>query len=146
MRVLIAAFSILVCATCTPGQNAETDEAAIRNRVGELETMINRRDAAGYAELFAPDADLIILDAAVVQGRAAIQNSIARISAATPNRRATITPTAIRFIGRDVAIVNTLARFTVGNTTTEDRGTWLLNRQAGRWMIAALRVMPAEKR
>ena len=106
---------------------------------------INRRDVAGWAALFTRDADVIILNEPRVEGRAAIQALAATNWAGAPNERAVITPTGIRFLGSDVAIVNTAARFTGGAAPAEDRGTWVLQRQAGRWLATALRVMPAER-
>jgi uncharacterized protein (TIGR02246 family) len=143
MRIAIGVLAIAVSTAPVSGQARPADEVAVRARVTALETAINQRDAAGYAALFAPDGDSIVLDAAPLQGRAAIQASVAQAWATTPNRRASITPTAVRFITADVAVVNTLARFTVNGTTTEDRGTWILHRQDGVWLIAALRVLPA---
>ena len=145
MRVLIPALAIAIAATPAAAQSRAADEAAIRTRVTALEAAINQRDAAAYAALFAADGDLIVLDGTPVQGREAIQASSAQNWAATPGRRATITPTSIRFVGPDIAIVNTLARFTVGATTTEDRGTWVLHREGGAWLVTALRVLPAAR-
>ncbi len=145
MRVLMPALAIAVTATPSVAQNRAADEAAVRVRVTALEAAINQRDAAAYAALFAADGDLIVLDGAPVQGRAAIEASSTESWAATRDRRATITPTSIRFVGPDIAIVNTLARFTVGATTTEDRGTWVLHREGGAWLITALRVLPAAR-
>ena len=117
----------------------------MRARITAAVDAINRRDAAGWAALFTPDADVIIRNEPRVEGRAPIQALAAKNWVAASNERATITPTAIRFLSADIAIVNTSARFTGGAAPMEDRGTWVLQRQDGRWLFTALRVMPAER-
>ncbi|MGQ0736350.1 MAG: YybH family protein [Acidobacteriota bacterium] len=143
IRPIFLALAIAVIATPAAAQGRAADEAAVRARITVGVEAINRRDAAGWAALFTPDADVIVLDGPRAEGRAAIQALAAKNWAAAPNERATITPTAIRFLGSDIAIVNTTARFTGGAAPGEDRGTWVLQRQAGTWLITALRVMPA---
>lgn len=143
MRVILTMLAIAVIAAPVAAQDRAADEAAVRARITAAVDAINRRDAAGWAALFTPDADVIILNEPRVEGRAAIQALAAKNWAATPNERAAITATAIRFLGSDIAIVNTAARFTGGAAPTEDRGTWVLQRQAGSWVATALRVMPA---
>jgi len=146
MLVILVTLAIAVIAAPAAAQDRAPDEAAVRARITGAAEAINRRDAAGWAALFTSDADIIILHTPRVEGRAAIQASAAKDWAAAPNERAAITPTAIRFLGSDIAIVNTVARFTGGAAPAEDRGTWVLQRQAGSWFITALRVMPAVRR
>ena len=143
MRVIFTMLAITVIAAPANAQDRAADEAAVRARITAAVDAINRRDAAGWAALFTPDADVIVLNEPRVAGRAAIQAVAAKNWAATPNERAAITPTAIRFLGSDIAIVNTAARFTGGAAPMEDRGTWVLQRKAGSWVATALRVMPA---
>ena len=145
MRVLLGSLAVALLVAPVRAQDRAADETAIRNRVAALTNALNRRDAAAFAALFTADADVIVLEGARTQGRAAIQAANAKAMAAAPNERATITPTEIRFIGPDIAIVNTDARFTGGAAPLQDRGTWVLHRESGVWLIAALRVMPAAK-
>jgi uncharacterized protein (TIGR02246 family) len=146
MRVLIATLAVAVCITPVSAQNPAADETAVRGTVTALTNAINKRDAVSYSALFAADADVIVIDGPRAAGRAAIEAAAAKDWAAAPNERATITPTEIRFVGPDIAIVNTVARFAGGAITSEDRGTWVLHRESGRWLISGLRVMPAAKR
>ena len=143
MRALLLAIPFALLPTSALAQSRAADEVAIRARVTALEAAINSRDAASYSALFTEDGDAIVLGGAPLQGRAAIRAAMDMAWAATPTRRASITPTSIRFVGSDIAIINTLARFTEGATMTEDRGTWILVRQGATWLVTALRVLPA---
>ena len=145
MRVVLGSLAVALLVTPARAQDRAADEAAVRNRIAAVTNAVNRRDAAGFAAQFTVDADAIILDESRTQGRAAIQAAATKGWAAAPNERATITPTEIRFVGADIAIVNTVARFTGGAAPSEDRGTWVLQRESGGWLAAALRVMPARK-
>ena len=60
-------------------------------------------------------------------------------------RRLSLSGASIRFLGSDVAVLNTRAHFNEG-PVKEDRGTWVAVRQpSGAWLISALRVMPAAR-
>ena len=123
MRIALAVAAITAFATPVSAQDRTADDVAVRNRVAAAVTAANRRDAAAFAALFAVDADAIILDRAQSRGRAAIQAAAAKDFAAAPNERVTITPTDVRFVGADIAIVNTVARFAGGAAPSDDRGT-----------------------
>jgi len=59
-------------------------------------------------------------------------------------RRFTLAVTGTRFLGQDVAIVETNAQFSEGPVRST-RGTWVCVRQDGKWLITALRVYPAQR-
>ena len=145
MRVVLGSLAVTLLVTPARGQDRSADETAVRNRVAAATSALNRRDGAAFGALFSADADVIVLANPRTHGRPAIQAVAAKDWAAAPNERATITPTEIRFVGADVAIANTVGRFTGGATPSEDRGTWVLYRESGGWVITALRVMPAPK-
>ena len=145
MRMILAAAVLTLCAAPVSAQARAADETALRARVTAFEVAINKRDMAGLAALYAPDADLIVIDGPTVSGRAAIQAAAQRDWGIGPaTRRISLTVTNIRFVGPDVAVINTRAVFNEG-PVREDRGTWIAVRQAGSWLIAALRVLPAAK-
>src|SRR5262245_36907750 len=106
MRLSVAVLVVAALVTSLTAQERTADEAAVRSRVTALANAINARDAASYAAMFAADADVIIIDGPRTAGRAAIQATAKSNWAAAPNERATITPTEIRFVGPDIAIVN----------------------------------------
>ena len=65
--------------------------------------------------------------------------------AATPaSTRITLSVTSIRQLSQDVAIAETFAKFNEG-AVRENRGTSVLVRQGGRWLVTALRVYPAQR-
>ena len=147
MRRLILVLTVLALLV-TPAlpQNKTADESALRARVGAFEAALNKRDLAAVAALFAPDADTIVNDAPLATGREAIRAALQRDWGSAPTvRRITLTVTSIRFVGSDVALVNTRAQFSEG-TVKEDRGTWILAKQpGGTWLITAMRVMPKSR-
>lgn len=141
--IVVAALTLAIPAFA---QSRATDETAIRARVTAFEAAINKRDIAAVAALYAPDADLIVVDGPVATGRAAIQAATQRDwGTGSGTRRISLSVTGVRFLGSDVAIVSTRALFNEG-PVKEDRGTWIAVRQAGNWLIAALRVLPAAQR
>lgn len=127
--------------------NAQTNrraESAIRKQVTALESAWNKHDAAALAAVYASDGDAILKDSPVVTGRPALQASAAADMAnQSSTLRISITPTSLRFLSPDVAIVNTVAHFNEGSVR-EDRGSWIFVRRKGQWLVAALRVLPAE--
>jgi len=146
MRSLLVLSMLTLNVIPALSQSRTADETALRAKVAALEAGINKRDYAGVGALCTTDADVIVSDGPLASGRAAIQAANQRDWGSAPAaRRITITVTGIRFVGSDVAIVNTRAQFSEG-AVREDRGTWLMTRQSGGdWLIAALRVMPAAR-
>lgn len=143
MRLLVV-VAALALASPALAQSRAVDEAALRGRVVAFEAAFNARDGAALGALYADDADLIIVDGAQVVGRAAIEAAARRDwAAASATRRISLTVTGIRFLSPDIAIVSTRAQFNEG--PSEDRGTWIAVRGSGRWLIGALRVMPAAR-
>ena len=144
MRTTVALLAMTLAVPAL-AQSRAADEVALRGRVTAFETAINKRDIAAVAALYAPDADLVVVDGPVVTGRAAIQSATQRDwGSGSATRRIALSVTGIRFVGPDIAIVSTKAQFNEG-PVKEDRGTWIAVREAGSWLIAALRVLPAAK-
>ena len=141
-RLMVLAVFIVSVQTALP-QSRSADEAALRAQVAAFESSVNKRNIPGVGALYAADADVIMNDAPVVTGRVAIQTATQRDwGSASPARRITLSITGIRFVGPNVAIVNTRAQISEG-PVKEDRGTWVMAKQAdGKWLINALRVMP----
>jgi uncharacterized protein (TIGR02246 family) len=121
------------------------DDAAIRALIAFAEAAINRRDFAALAALYTTDGDTIIASRPRTSGRDAIRRSAEAAWATAPSaRRLSMTVDAIRFLDSDVAIADTTARFSAGEPR-EDRGTWVVVRRDGRWLVGAFRVQPAEQ-
>ena len=145
MRKLVVALAVVCGATTLSAQGRTADEAAIRAHAVKIESALNKRDAAALGELFTPDADEINSDGPLVAGREAMRRvDGAELAKWSPTMRFSLTVTGIRFLGQDVAIVETAARFNEGPVRA-NRGTWVCVRQGGKWLIAALRVYPAQR-
>jgi len=144
MRTTIVALTFAFAATTLPAQSRATDEAAIRAHAVAIESAINKRDVAAVVALFTPDGDEINGDGPRVAGREAMrQAQVADFAKWPATMRFTLAVTGIRYLGQDVAIVETTAQFSEG-AVRSNRGTWVSVRQGGKWLIAALRVYPAQ--
>jgi uncharacterized protein (TIGR02246 family) len=145
MRKFVVAFAVVCGATTLSAQGRAADEAAIRANAVAIENALNKHDAAAVGALFTPDGDEINGDGPLVSGREAMRRvDGAELAKWSPTMRFSLTVTGIRFLGPDVAIVETTARFNEGPVRA-NRGTWVSVRQGGKWLIAALRVYPAQR-
>jgi uncharacterized protein (TIGR02246 family) len=146
MRSFILALAVVVVAAATSAaQDRTADEAAIRAHALAVEKAVDGRDAAALVALFAPDGDEIVGDGPRLVGREAIRRAQElRQAQRSPTMRFALEVTGIRFLGPDIAIVETVARFSEGPVRS-NRGTSVLLRHGGKWLIAALRVYPAER-
>jgi uncharacterized protein (TIGR02246 family) len=76
------------------------------------------------------------------RGRAAIRDAAQEQLATWPaTRQFTLVVTGVRMLTPNVAIVETTATFSEGSPQS-NRGTLVMVRQRGKWLIAALRVYP----
>ena len=145
MRTTIVALALAFGPATLPAQSRAADEAALRAHAVAIESAINKRDAAALAALFTPDADEINVDGPRNAGRETMRRVWAADYATWPAaRRFTLSVTGIRFVGQEVAIVETTAQFNEGGVRST-RGTWVCVRQDGKWLISALRVYPAQR-
>lgn len=146
MRTPVLALCLLLLPTAPAlAQTRPTEEAALRKTVAAYESAVNQRDARAIAGLFTRDADVVYFDSPRVVGRDAIAKDLNEAIASWPrNRRFSLEVTNIRFLGSDLALVETLARFSEGEMTS-NRGTALMARRDGKWFWEALRVYPAQR-
>ena len=126
-------------------QSRPADETAIRAHVAAYQVAINERDGVAVGALFATDGDFVFFDGPRVVGRDAVRQSTETALASWPaTMQFTLSVTGIRFLRPDLAIVETLAHFSEGDMRS-NRGTSVVVRREGKWLIAALRVFPAER-
>jgi uncharacterized protein (TIGR02246 family) len=146
MRKAALALCLLLLPTAPVlAQARPPDEAGIRKSVAAFAAAVNQRDARVFAGLFTRDADLVYFDSPRVVGRDSIAKDLNEAMASWPsNRRFSLEVTNIRFLGADLALVETLARFSEGEMTS-NRGTALMARRDGKWLWEALRVYPAQR-
>lgn len=145
MLEIVLAAGLVCCAVAGAAYSAPLDEAAIRSNVAAFEDAWNKRDATGVVATYAPDGDVVISDGPRVAGRAAIRRLLEAEFATTPSTmRLTLTVTSIRTLTLETAIAETVARFSEG-AVRENRGTSVFVRQDGKWLVSALRVLPAQR-
>jgi uncharacterized protein (TIGR02246 family) len=150
ISLIFAIFNGLVAA-----QTVE-DSASVYKFVEEYQQTINTHDPGALAAFFTEDADLMMFNLPGVHGRQAIEKWWrdvwhSKFNRQEPGRKGTIIPNSVRFLASDVALVNIETRtggkdsMGVELHTRKARGTWLLHRQNGNWLISALCGMPTEK-
>ena len=146
MRTTLLALCLLLPAAAPAlAQARSTDEAAIRKSVAAFESAINRRDGRAIAGLFTREGDVVFFDSPRFVGRDSIAKGHNEAIGSWPStRRFSLEVTNIRFLGSDLALVETLARFSEGEMTS-NRGTILMGRRDGKWLWEALRVYPAQR-
>ena len=140
---------ILVVALCAVqpalGVAGSGEETAIRANVAAYEAAWNSRDVAGVVATFAPDGDFIAFDGPRVAGQPGLRKMIERdLATAAASTRIRLTVTSVRLLGPQMAVVETEARFSEGSMP-DNRGTSVLVRQGQIWLVAALRVFPAQR-
>lgn len=142
--IIFTGFSIT-----TVAQTAE-DTAAVHKQFEEYLNTFNTRDATALAKFFAEDADFIMGNLPQLIGRQAIENWWRNYFARQePGRKGAFILKSIRFITANVALVN-IETITGGQDkngvelrSRKARGTWVLHRQNGEWLITAMRGMPS---
>ena len=143
MRIAVVALLLACVPAASSAQATRGPEAAIREQHVALAAAINNRDAAAVAAFFTPDGDEVFFDHPRNVGPNAIRENLQKEFATWPaTQRFTLTVTGIRVLTPDIAIVETLATFSEGEMKS-NRGTSVMVRQNGKWLIAALRVYPA---
>jgi uncharacterized protein (TIGR02246 family) len=145
MRITVLSICLMLCATAAAaGQARARDEASIRDAVAAYAAAVNARDEQKIGAVFAPDADLVFFDSPRMAGRDSIvKTHREHLASWPPTRKFSLEVTNIRFLGPELALIETIGRFSEGEMRS-NRGTILLERENGRWRWTALRVYPAE--
>ena len=125
---------------------------ALKQRVAAFQAAWNTHDAAAVTAFFSSDGDLIVEDGPVVQGRTALQQRWHdRFAGMAKGTSIVLTVRTVRPLTSDVAVVNVVAKVSGDPPqgremgSNEDRGTWVMVRQAGQWFISALRIQQPER-
>ncbi len=150
LLTLLSVFSITTMAQ-TIG-----DSASVYEFVEAYQHTFSTHDPAALAEFFTEDADFIMFNLPEIRGRQAIENVWrdywqSKFNKQEPERKGTFTLNSVRFLARDVALVNietkTGGRDSMGVelNVRKARGTWLLHHQNGNWLISSLCGMPTEQ-
>jgi len=154
---LAAAIIATVTVTAVPVVAAaqaeiEHEGTALRERVEAYRKAWNRHDASAVAAFFTEDADFVMGNQPLKRGRQGIRDWWRDYFARQePERGLTLVLNAVRFVAADVAVIN-VATTTGGRDglgqelpARRFRGTWVLARQGGTWLISAMLGLPAEE-
>jgi uncharacterized protein (TIGR02246 family) len=117
------------------------DSSAIRALIQTYESAVNRRDVEAAIATYTPDADSWIVGYDRVVGIEAIRRKEEQVARLAGFQSWTASIDAIRFIGADVAVVESSGTVVIGGGSIAERVTWVVHRTAVGWRIAALRVM-----
>ena len=139
----------------TVAQTVE-DTASVYKFVEAYQHTFNTRNPMALAEFFTEDADFLMFNLPEILGRQAIENLWrsywqSKFNKQEPERKGKFILNSVRFFSSDVALVNiesiTGGRDSLGVElqTRKARGSWLLHRQNGNWLISALCGMPTER-
>ena len=127
------------------------NSATIRARIEAYRNVWNTHDPSALAAFFTEDADFVMGNLRTVAGRGEIQRYWQDyFKQQEPERRLTLEVGPVRFVAANAAVVNVLT--STGGRNNEGlelhvrkfRGTWVLQRKNGTWLIAALRGLPDE--
>ena len=131
---------------------SDEDSSAVLTQVEKYQSVWNTHDAAALSLFFTEDADFIMGNLPLINGREKIQNWWQNyFNRQEPERKLMIDVISLRIIAPNVALIN------VGTTTggkdsegkellaRKARGTWVLLRKDGDWLIIAMRGMPTEE-
>jgi uncharacterized protein (TIGR02246 family) len=122
------------------------DEEAIRKLSAEFTRALVKGDARALAALWTEEGEYVADDGTTVRGRPALEAAYAKFFAKGPPVKAEATIDSIRFVGRDSAIEEGVAKVRKGKGEDPDvsRYSTLYVREDGRWRIALLREWPDE--
>ena len=126
----------------------------IRAFVETYENAFNARDPAAVTALYVDDADIVVRNLAVTQGRPAIEAWWRayfddRSYFSDPDLKIRFTIQRIRTLAPEAALIDLVAGADRDEAERElptrtARATWVVVRREGGWRIAALRVLPSE--
>jgi len=131
-------------------ETAESLRPDIRAFVRRYEDAFDRHDPDALSAFYREDADIIVRNSPVVKGAHAIRQWWENYFSQARPYRVQLIIDEIRIVGDDVALLNFVATGAAAETTAEvvpvrsTRATWVVVREDGQWLIAALRVLPSE--
>ncbi|HEV7903586.1 MAG TPA: SgcJ/EcaC family oxidoreductase [Pyrinomonadaceae bacterium] len=129
--------------------SANTDEAAIRQIVKQIEDGWNAHDGKAFTAPFAPDADYVVVNGMFIKGKEAIEKGhIGIFTTIYKESHNVATVKSVRFLRPDVAVahVEWNLEFKVGGETRKGHAmnTLVLTKEGGKWSIAAFQNTPIE--
>ncbi len=152
-RIVLLIPLLIAVAACSRARDSSdgvswdraADAAAIHALLATNEAATNRRDAAGVAATFMPEGDIWIVGGSLISGLDAIRRNEEEFYSTTGFQGWHATIDSIRFISRDVALVESTDLTILDTGEIEAQSTWIVGRHNGEWRIAAVRVMSIEE-
>ena len=144
-RVIQLTLLILSACASLRAVEGQSDSSAIRALLQAYEAAINRRDVEAAIATYLPDADVWVVGYDRIVGRDAIRQNEQRAVSAPGFQAWSTSVDAIRFLGADVAVVESSGAVTMAGARIAERITWVVNRTEAGWRIAAVRIMAFER-
>ena len=129
--------------SCSPIGN-EKDLAAIQDLIVENERAYNEGNPEAVASTHTIDGNHIAFDSPLIKGRERIQKLLVERWASGSFLEVKTTINGIQLLSADVSIADINVHFP--KEEAEARGTFVMKRTDGKWLIAAARFLPAEKK
>lgn len=128
---------------------ANTDEAAIRRIVQQVQDGWNAHDGKAFAAPFASDADYVVVNGMYAKGRETIERGHTAIfTSIYKDSRNVATIKSVRFLRPDVAVahVEWNLEFKMNGATQKGHAinTMILTKEGGKWSIAAFQNTPVQ--
>ncbi len=143
---------LLVCVQVGSAQTSQTlntDEAALRQIVKQVEDAWNAHDGKAFAAPFAADADYVIVNGMYIKGRDTIEKGHVSLFATTyKESRNAATIKSIRFLRPDVAAVHVEwnLEYSAGGETRKGHAmnTMVMTKDGGKWSISVFQNTPIQ--
>ena len=150
MGKVIVAVSIIMAGVAEAQTKGDSTE--VFAQIEKYRSVWNAHDAGVLAEFFTEDADFIMGNQPLIRGREGIQNWwLNYFTRQEPERGLSIIVNSFNIITSDIALVNVTT--TTGGQDIKGekllnrkaRGTWVMHKENGTWLIVAMRGMPTEE-
>ena len=137
-------YPILVLMISCSSEGNEKDLAVIQSLIAENERAYNEGNPEAVASTYTIDGNHIAFDSPLITGREQIQKLLTERWASGSFQEVKTTINGIQLLSADVSIADITVKFP--KEEAEARGTFVMKRKNGKWLIAAARFLPAEKR
>jgi uncharacterized protein (TIGR02246 family) len=124
----------------------KADEEAIRKLSADFTRALTKGDAKAVAGLWTEEGEYTSAEGTTVRGRPALEAAYVKFFSKTPDVKVEATINSIRFVGRDSAVEEGVAKVRRRKAAepVTSRYSVLYVREDGRWQMAVLREWPDE--
>lgn len=150
--IAMSLFGTAISGRAADPAEAEQRSAALHERLEAYQQAWNEHDPNAVAAFFAEDADFVMGNLPPRRGRDEIRewwrDYFARQE---PYRGLTLNVNSLRFLTPDIALINILTTTAGQDSLGKEiparrfRGTWVMHRMDGEWLIVALLGLPTEE-